>query len=939
MKEQLIVKGARENNLKNITVKIPKYKLVVITGLSGSGKSSLAFDTIYAEGQRRYIESLSAYARQFLGQMDKPDVDYIKGLSPAIAIEQRSAASNPRSTMATTTEIHDYLRLLFARIGIPYCHVCGRRIEKQTVDQIVDRIFESKNGSNITILAPIVRGKKGEYKTILSSYHKMGFLNARVDGKRVQTNQELSLERYKKHTIEIIVDELRVDKQERGRLSESLQAALNLAEGVVAVESKKEKYVFSEKLACPICGVSIEELEPRMFSFNSPFGACKECTGLGVKIEIDPDLLIPDKNKSIDEGAIQGFFGLVDGWLLSRFRPIAISHGYDFDTPVKDLTQEQLNLLLYGYKDEKSGFRWEGVVRTLERRYRETESESMKEYYYTFMSEVTCPSCHGDRLRPESLAVKIQDKNIADVAKISIVEVSKFFESLKLSPKEAQIASQLLKEIRERLSFLLDVGLGYLTLDRRTGTLSGGEAQRTQLATQIGSRLTGVLYVLDEPSIGLHPRDNRKLLQILSRLRDLGNTILIVEHDEETIKQSDYVIDLGPGAGVKGGKVVAIGTPEEIMRNRKSITGRYLSHQVTIPIPKNRRKPNGKWLKIEKASENNLKNINVKIPLGTFTCITGVSGSGKSTLLNEVLYKALAQLLYKSKSKPGRFKRLVGVENIDKAVIINQSPIGRTPRSNPATYVGAFTQIRDLYAKLPESRVRGYKPGRFSFNVKGGRCEACQGAGTIRMEMHFLPDVYIPCDVCKGKRYGRETLEISYRGKSIADVLSMTIDEALQLFESIPPIRRKLQTVADVGLGYITLGQSATTLSGGEAQRVKLSAELNKVSTGKTLYILDEPTTGLHYADVHKLLEVIHRLVDLGNTILVIEHNLEVIKTADQIIDLGPEGGEEGGYVVATGAPEEVAKVKQSYTGQYLKKILEQDLIEKGEWNQVVPAN
>ncbi len=938
MTEKLIVKGARENNLKNIAVEIPKYKLVVITGLSGSGKSSLAFDTIYAEGQRRYIESLSAYARQFLGQLNKPDVDYIEGLSPAIAIEQRSAATNPRSTMGTTTEIQDYLRLLFARIGIPHCHKCGRKIEKQTVDQVVDRIFECENRSQITVLAPIVRGKKGEYKAILFRYHKMGFLNAEVDGKRVQTNKELSLERYKKHTIEIIVDELRVDTQERGRLAESVQTALNLAEGVVAAKSKNNKHIFSEKLACPICGVGIEELEPRMFSFNSPYGACKECTGLGVKIRIDPDLLSPDKNKSIGEGAIEGFFGIADGWLLTRFRPIAISHGFDFDTSTKDLNQDQLQLLLYGNRDKTTDRGWEGVVRILERRYRQTESQSMKEWYYSFMNETTCPGCRGDRLRPESLAVRIEGKNIAEVTRLSVTEASKYFELLKLTAKEAKIAGQLLKEIRERLRFLLDVGLGYLTLDRRTSTLSGGEAQRTRLATQIGSRLTGVLYVLDEPSIGLHPRDNKKLLEILSRLRDLGNTILVVEHDEETIKQSDYVIDLGPGAGVEGGNIVATGTPDEIMRNRNSITGKYLSHQLTIPIPKKRRRLKGKWLKIEEACENNLKNITVKIPLGTFVCITGVSGSGKSTLLNEVLYKALAQTLHQSKSKPGRFKRIVGMENIDKVVIIDQSPIGRTPRSNPATYVGAFTQIRDLYSKLPESRIRGYKPGRFSFNVKGGRCEACEGAGTIKMEMHFLPDVYIPCDVCKGRRYGRETLEITYHEKSIADVLSMTIDEALKFFANIPSVRKKLQTVADVGLGYIALGQSATTLSGGEAQRVKLSAELSKVSTGRTVYILDEPTTGLHYADVQKLLDVVHRLVDLGNTILVIEHNLEVIKTADYIIDLGPEGGEEGGYVVVTGSPEEVAKSKESYTGQYLKRILEQDFVEKGQWSKVVPS-
>jgi excinuclease ABC subunit A len=938
MVDQLIIKGARENNLRNITVEIPKNKLVVITGLSGSGKSSLAFDTIYAEGQRRYIESLSAYARQFLGQLDKPDVDNIDGLSPAIAIEQRTASSNPRSTVATTTEIHDYLRLLFARIGIPHCHICERKIEKQTVEQIVDKVLEADGSHEVKILAPIIRSKKGEYKKFLNSYFKLGFLSARVDGKLVKTDKTLSLERYKKHNIEIIIDELVITKEEKDRLAESLQAALNLTQGVVAVESEIGSSLFSEKLACPICGISFEEIEPRMFSFNSPYGACKECMGLGIKIRMDPDLVIPDKNKSIYEGALTAVVGSIDNWLLSRFRPLARSYGFDFTDPIKNLNKKQLNLLLYGNKDEYYDQSWEGILNILERRYRQTESEAMKEWYQKYMSETICPSCHGDRLKPEILAVKIRTKNIAEITKMSIVKASEFYEKLDLTSKEEQIASQLLKEIKERLGFLLNVGLGYLTLDRRTGTLSGGEAQRTRLATQIGSKLTGVLYVLDEPSIGLHPRDNKKLLSILKMLRDLGNTILVVEHDEETIKEADYVIDLGPGAGVEGGKIVATGPPEDIMKESESITGRYLSHQETIPIPNKRRKGNTKCLKVIGACENNLKNIDVEIPLGTFACITGVSGSGKSTLLNDILYRALAQIFYRSKTKPGCFKKLDGVKNIDKAVIIDQSPIGRTPRSNPATYIGAFTPIRELFSKLPESRVRGYKPGRFSFNVKGGRCEACRGAGTIKMEMHFLPDVYIPCDVCKSKRYGRETLEILYKGKSISEVLEMTVDEALQFFTKIPSIRRKLQTIVDVGLGYITLGQSATTLSGGEAQRVKLSSELSKISTGKTLYILDEPTTGLHYADVQRLLDVIHRLVDLGNTVLVIEHNLEVIKTADHIIDLGPEGGEEGGYIVATGSPEKVASKTGSYTGRYLKKIIDQYFIEKGEWNKVIQS-
>ncbi|MEM2106743.1 MAG: excinuclease ABC subunit UvrA [Candidatus Bathyarchaeia archaeon] len=914
---------------------IPRNRLVVITGLSGSGKSSLAFDTIYAEGQRRYIESLSAYARQFLGQLDKPDVDYIENLSPAVAIEQRTAAANPRSTVATATEIHDYLRLLFARIGIPHCHICGRRISRQTVEQIVDSVMSQKNGSWIKILSPIVRGRKGEYKDLLESLRLKGFLNARVDGEEVRTDHPPRLERYKRHTVEVIVDHLKLNQNERSRLAESIQTALELSGGVVTVESEGSELAFSEKLACPKCGVNIEELEPRMFSFNSPYGACEECTGLGVKIGIDPELVLPDKEKSISEGAIKPFFGPVDRWVLSEFEPIAKKYGFDFYTPIKNLTKKQLNILLYGTPPTDWGQTFEGVINIIERRYRETKSESMKEWYQKFMSETICPKCKGERLKPQSLAVKVGGKSIAEVSRMSVAEALRFLSSLQLTERERMVASRILKELNQRLNFLVDVGLGYITLDRRMSSLSGGEAQRTQLATQIGSGLTGVLYVLDEPSIGLHQRDNRKLLETLRRMRDLGNTILVVEHDEETILESDYVIDLGPGAGRHGGYVVATGTPEEIMKNPNSITGKYLSHQLSIPIPPRRRVGNGKYLTVIGASENNLKNIDVRIPLGTFICVTGVSGSGKSTFLNEILYKALAQRIYGSKEKPGAHKAILGVENIDKVIIIDQSPIGRTPRSNPATYIGVFTHIRELFAKLPESKVRGYKPGRFSFNVKGGRCEACQGAGTITIEMHFLPNVHIPCQVCRGKRYGRETLEVRYKGKSISDVLDMTVEEALEFFSAIPQIARKLQTIVDVGLGYITLGQSATTLSGGEAQRVKLSAELVKRSTGRTVYILDEPTTGLHYADVQKLLNVLQRLVDAGNTVLVIEHNLEVIKTADYIIDLGPEGGDDGGYVIATGTPEDVAKVRHSYTGQFLKKILQQEMLEKGEWERV----
>jgi len=780
-----------------------------------------------------------------------------------------------------------------------------------------------------------VRGRKGEYKDLLGDLKLKGFIMARVDGREVRTEQKIKLERYKKHTIEAVVDSVKLTKREKSRIAESIQTAIELSGGIVVAETKSSELAFSEKLACPKCGVSIEELEPRTFSFNSPYGACDECTGLGVKIRIDPELVLPDKDRSISEGAIKPFFGPVDGWILSQFRPIARRHGIEFNKPVKNFTKRQLNIILYGTPIEECGQSFEGIVNMLERRYRETRSDSMKEWYRKFMSESLCPKCKGARLKPQPLAVKIVGKSIAEVTKMSITDAINYLSTLNLKDREKFIASRILKELNQRLRFLNDVGLGYLTLDRRMSSLSGGEAQRTQLATQIGSGLTGVLYVLDEPSIGLHQKDNRRLLRTLRKMRDLGNTILVVEHDEETILESDYVIDLGPGAGRHGGYVVATGTPEQIMKNSQSLTGKYLRHQLTIPIPSIRRNGNGKSLTVLQASENNLKNINVTIPLGTFICITGVSGSGKSTFLNEVLYKALANKLYNSKEKAGAHRAIQGIENIDKVIIIDQSPIGRTPRSNPATYVGVFTPIRELFSRLPESRIRGYKLGRFSFNVRGGRCEACQGAGTITIEMHFLPDIHIPCQVCKGKRYGRETLEIRYKGKSISDILEMTVDEALEFFSAIPQIARKLKTIVDVGLGYIALGQSATTLSGGEAQRVKLSSELAKRSTGKTLYLLDEPTTGLHYADVEKLLNVLQRLVDTGNTVLVIEHNLEVVKTADYIIDLGPEGGEEGGYLIASCTPEKLTRIKRSYTGQYLKKIIQQDLLQRGEWEKL----
>jgi excinuclease ABC subunit A len=920
-------------------LEIPRDKFVVLTGLSGSGKSSLAFDTIYAEGQRRYIESLSAYARQFLGQMDKPDVDYIEGLSPAISIEQRAAAKNPRSTVATVTEIHDYLRLMYSRIGIPHCPNCRTVIAKQTVDQMVDQAMKLKEGARIQVLAPVIKAQKGEHKEKIKSLKKEGYSRVRVDGVIYELEEEeIPLEKNKKHTIEVIVDRLVVKPDIQKRLADSIQTALNLSKGTVVFDvngRKDSEIVLSEAMACPTCGFSLEELSPRMFSFNSPFGACKQCLGLGYLLNMDPDLVIPDKTKSIREGAIVTMSNQ-DSWAMQQLKSVADAYGFSLDTPINKMKKEHLKILLYGSNSETVRFRFgngaykrwyydrefEGILPQLERRYMETESEYMKEWYSKFMSNQKCPSCKGERYKPEILAVTVNGKSISDVSKLSIRQAIHFFSSLELTEKERLISHQILKEIIARLTFLINVGLDYLTLDRAAASLSGGEAQRIQLATQIGSSLVGVLYILDEPSIGLHQRDNKKLIATLKALRDLGNTVLVVEHDEETIREADHVIDLGPGAGLHGGYVVAIGTPREISENPSSITGQYLCGKKSIPIPKKRRIPNGNYLVVKGARENNLQNIDVRFPLGVFTCVTGVSGSGKSSLVNDILYRALAQELYLSREKPGLHDKIIGTENIDKAIIIDQSPIGRTPRSNPATYVGVFTDIRDLFAKLPDAIARGYKPGRFSFNVRGGRCEACEGDGIIRLEMHFLPDVYVPCEVCKGKRYNRETLDIKYKEKNISQVLEMTVEEALNFFENIPRIKRKLETLNDVGLGYIALGQPATTLSGGEAQRVKLAAELSKRPTGKTLYLLDEPTTGLHFEDIKKLLEVLGRLTDAGNSVIVIEHNLEVIKTADWIIDLGPEGGERGGLVIAEGTPEQVAMVESSYTGQFLKKIL-----------------
>lgn len=937
--DKIIIKGAREHNLKNVSVEIPREKLVVITGLSGSGKSSLAFDTIYAEGQRRYVESLSSYARMFLGQTDKPDVDSIDGLSPAIAIDQKTTSKNPRSTVGTVTEIYDYLRLLYARIGIPHCPVCGKEIKKQTVDQIVDKVLALDNGTKIQVLAPVVRGKKGEHKKEFEKAKKSGFARVRADGIIYDLSEEISLEKNKKHSIEIVVDRLVIKEEIRSRLSDSVETASKLTNGLVMINViDGEDLTFSQNYACPDHGASINELTPRMFSFNNPFGACKKCTGLGVFMEVDPSLVIPNANLSVNQGGIKASGWAMEGNSIAAMYYEALSkkYGFSLDTPIKDLPLEIVNILLYGTNGEtltlhrkstygKSTLQrpFEGIIPNLERRYRETGSNWIKEEIQGFMSEIPCDECGGNRLSKESLAVTVGGINIAKFCEMSVVKAIDFVKNLKLTEKEQFIAKAIIKEINSRLGFLNSVGLGYLTLSRNAGTLSGGESQRIRLATQIGSSLMGVLYILDEPSIGLHQRDNNKLLDTLRHLRDLGNTVIVVEHDEDTMRAADFIVDVGPGAGVHGGEIVCAGDINAVKSCKNSITGQYLSGTRQVPVPKERRKGNKKYLKVIGATHNNLKNINVKFPLGKFICVTGVSGSGKSTLVNEILYKHLASELNRAKTRSGAHKEIKGVENLDKVIDINQSPIGRTPRSNPATYTGVFTDIRELYASTQDAKMHGFNSSRFSFNVKGGRCEACQGDGILKIEMHFLPDVYVPCEVCKGRRYNRETLEVKYKGKSIYDVLEMTVEEGYEFFSNIPKIERKLKTLMDVGLGYIKIGQPATTLSGGEAQRVKLATELSKRGTGKTVYILDEPTTGLHIADVHRLIEVLQKLVDAGNTVIVIEHNLDLIKTADHIIDLGPEGGDEGGMIVAEGTPEEVAKNEKSYTGHYLKSLLE----------------
>lgn len=938
-RQYIKIRGANENNLKNLNVDIPRDQLVVLTGLSGSGKSSLAFDTIYAEGQRRYMESLSSYARQFLGQMEKPDVESIEGLSPAISIDQKSTNRNPRSTVGTVTEIYDYFRLLYARIGIPHCPKCGREIKKQTVDQMVDSIMSLPERTRIQILAPVVRGRKGTHAKLFEQARKSGYVRVQVDGNVYELSEEIKLDKNIKHNIEIIVDRLIVKEGIEKRLTDSIETVLNLAEGRLVVDTMDGNTInFSQSFSCPDCGISIDEIEPRSFSFNNPFGACPACFGLGYKMEFDVDLMIPDRSLSISQGAITvlGWQSCTEKGSFTRaiLDALAEEYGFDLDTPFEEYPQKIQDILIYGtggkevkvyYKGQRGegvyDVAFEGLIKNVERRYRETGSDTMKQEYETFMRITPCPSCKGQRLKPEALAVTVGDKNIHQVTSMSVEKLQEFIQDLQLSPTQQMIGEQVLKEIRARVGFLVNVGLNYLTLSRATGTLSGGEAQRIRLATQIGSGLVGVAYILDEPSIGLHQRDNDKLLNTLKHLRDLGNTLIVVEHDEDTMREADCVVDIGPGAGEHGGELVAVGTAEEIMKNPNSITGKYLSGELKIPVPAERKKPSA-WLTIRKAAENNLKNIDVKIPLGVMTCVTGVSGSGKSSLVNEILYKSLAKKLNHARTIPGKHKCIEGVEQLDKVIDIDQSPIGRTPRSNPATYTGVFDQIRDLFAATADAKARGYKKGRFSFNVKGGRCEACSGDGILKIEMHFLPDVYVPCEVCHGKRYNRETLEVKYKGKSIYDVLNMTVEEALAFFDHVPSIKRKIQTLYDVGLSYIRLGQPSTELSGGEAQRIKLATELSKRSTGKTIYILDEPTTGLHFADVHKLIEILQRLAEGGNTVVVIEHNLDVIKTADYIIDIGPEGGDKGGTVIAQGTPEEVAANPVSYTGQYVSKYL-----------------
>lgn len=945
--DKIVVKGARAHNLKDIDVTIPRDKLVVLTGLSGSGKSSLAFDTIYAEGQRRYVESLSAYARQFLGQMDKPDVDTIEGLSPAISIDQKTTSRNPRSTVGTVTEIYDYLRLLFARVGRPTCPKHGIEISSQTIEQMVDRILEYPERTKLQILAPVVQGRKGTHVKALEDIKKEGYVRVRVDGEMLEITDEIELEKNKKHSIEVVIDRIVVKDGVATRLSDSLESALRLGDGKVIVDVMgEEELLFSEHHACPQCGFSIGELEPRMFSFNSPYGACQKCDGLGTKLEVAIELVLPNKQLSLNQHAIAPWEPTSSQYYPQMLKAVCDHYGIDMDQPVGEIQPQLLDKILYGSgKDEiyfryendfgqvrESYIRFEGVIPNVERRYKETSSDFIREQMEKYMAQLPCPSCKGNRLKLESLSVLVNHHHISQVTKFSIVEALQFFENIELTEKETKIAQMILREILERLGFLNNVGLEYLTLSRAAGTLSGGEAQRIRLATQIGSRLTGVLYILDEPSIGLHQRDNDRLIQTLKNMKDIGNTLIVVEHDEDTMMAADYLIDIGPGAGVHGGEIVSAGTPEEVMNDPKSLTGQYLSGKKFIPLPSERKIVKDRFLEIIGANENNLNNVSVKVPLGCFVAVTGVSGSGKSTLINEILHKALAQRLHNAKTKPGEHKEIKGIEQLDKVIDIDQSPIGRTPRSNPATYTGVFDDIRDVFASTNEAKVRGYKKGRFSFNVKGGRCEACRGDGIIKIEMHFLPDVYVPCEVCHGKRYNRETLEVQYKGKNISDILNMTVEDAVSFFENIPKINRKLQTVYDVGLGYITLGQPATTLSGGEAQRVKLASELHRRSTGRSLYILDEPTTGLHVDDIARLLKVLQRLVENGDTVLVIEHNLDVIKAVDHMIDLGPEGGDKGGMVIATGTPEEIIEVEASYTGQYLRPVLLRDRDRMKQW-------